>query len=724
MTRFVKWAIFVAGLWLLAACTPPAADQFFSVDTTADTVDANPGDGLCADAAGDCSLRAAVMEGNANPNTTEINLAPGETYTLTIAGANEDASATGDLDLTERTYIRTPIGSAPATIDANGLDRVIDVRSGDFHFLEGLVITGGNVTGGFPNGQGGGVRMQTGLVGIEDTRITGNASDLNGSGVWAGNPSNGGLLWVEDSTIDNNNGNGGVFARTAVRFETNVTVTNNVGGPANHQVIIEGGDFIARFSTIASDDGNALVLSTPSTTADITDSVVVGNTSCGLFGATGPVASSTIFSDTTCGQGAGNFVEPNTLLDPLANNGGPVPTRMPFNQAPFVDSVPAASCALSYDARQQARPFNGACDPGAVEAQADEAPDRFVVDATFDDVDTNIGDGVCGTFTNLCTLRAAIQEGNASPNRADIVLPVGSSHTLSIAGVDENAAATGDLDITEDTNITVALNGEATVDADGLDRVFHIIGDANASLSNLVVTGGDTAGGVIGVGGGGVNVQTTGSVTIDQTQITGNTSVPSGGGLKHSNGDLVVTRSTIDDNFSANFGGGILVNGDVTLDEVTVTGNSTAGANGAIDAEIAVENGTLDVSYSTIVADGGVALDLFNGSSSFFASAIDGGCVLGGGHTVTSSVNNVWSDDVCDNGSFSFINTPANVAALADNGGPVPTMMPNLGSALLDANGALFPECIANDFDARGEPRPFNGNCDIGAVEAQAGEAV
>ena len=152
----------------MAGCIPPAAAQFFVVDTTADTVDVNPGDGVCADSGGNCSLRAAVMEANADPNTTEIQLTGGTTYTLTIAGAGEDSSASGDLDLLERTYIRSAIGSGQATIDGGGLDRVIDIVSGHYHFLEGLDITGGNSLIVGDDGHGGGVLARTGLVGIED----------------------------------------------------------------------------------------------------------------------------------------------------------------------------------------------------------------------------------------------------------------------------------------------------------------------------------------------------------------------------------------------------------------------------------------------------------------------------------------------------------------------------------------------------------------------------
>jgi CSLREA domain-containing protein len=48
----------------------------FTVNSTADTVDANPGDGLCADSNGQCTLRAAIQESNQEPipNVTSTNV--------------------------------------------------------------------------------------------------------------------------------------------------------------------------------------------------------------------------------------------------------------------------------------------------------------------------------------------------------------------------------------------------------------------------------------------------------------------------------------------------------------------------------------------------------------------------------------------------------------------------------------------------------------------------
>ena len=46
--------------------SPATAAENFIVNSTADMVDANPGDGLCeTDITGDCTLRAAIQEANA-----------------------------------------------------------------------------------------------------------------------------------------------------------------------------------------------------------------------------------------------------------------------------------------------------------------------------------------------------------------------------------------------------------------------------------------------------------------------------------------------------------------------------------------------------------------------------------------------------------------------------------------------------------------------------------
>src|SRR5690606_411244 len=53
-----------------------ALTQVFQVGTSVDTVDTDPGDGVCANSAGSCSLRAAVMEANAKPGPDVIRFHP------------------------------------------------------------------------------------------------------------------------------------------------------------------------------------------------------------------------------------------------------------------------------------------------------------------------------------------------------------------------------------------------------------------------------------------------------------------------------------------------------------------------------------------------------------------------------------------------------------------------------------------------------------------------
>jgi CSLREA domain-containing protein len=74
--------------------------------------------------------------------------------------------------------------------------------------------------------------------------------------------------------------------------------------------------------------------------------------------------------------------------------------------------------------------------------------DTFVVNSTLDDVDATPGDGNCWTVGGRCTLRAAIQETNALAGDDTIELPAGVFY-LTRAGGGEDAAATGDLDITD-----------------------------------------------------------------------------------------------------------------------------------------------------------------------------------------------------------------------------------------------------------------------------------
>src|SRR6266511_2886941 len=137
----------------IAAVPAPAAHAAtIGVDTNADelTVDGN------------CSLREAIRAANLNaavdacpagsgaaPDTLTL---PSNTYTLSIAGANEDAALSGDLDITGDLTITGAL-STTTIIDGDALDHVFDVISGTV-LMSNVTVRNGS-EGGIFNRSGG-----------------------------------------------------------------------------------------------------------------------------------------------------------------------------------------------------------------------------------------------------------------------------------------------------------------------------------------------------------------------------------------------------------------------------------------------------------------------------------------------------------------------------------------------------------------------------------------
>ena len=191
-----------------------------SVNTFVDTVDANPGDGVVADATGAVSLRAAVMEAGALAGDDTIILSDG-TYSLGINGDDEEFAASGDLDIfdTQGTLTIRGAGAELTTIDASMLERVFHVTNGGSLILDGVTITGGLVEG---SQDGGGIRNDAGTVEIRNSVVTGNTSLDDGGGI-----NNAGTLTITNSTISENSttNNGG-----AIRNIGTLTISNTLIG--------------------------------------------------------------------------------------------------------------------------------------------------------------------------------------------------------------------------------------------------------------------------------------------------------------------------------------------------------------------------------------------------------------------------------------------------------------------------------------------------------------
>jgi CSLREA domain-containing protein len=227
--------VVVALAWLLTVAplpwpVPSVMAATFTVNTTDDTADASPGDGVCADSAGRCSLRAAVMEANAlggGPHT--IVLQAGQTYTLSKdtdgAGHRTDSGADNDdLDITSTIIIqgngaviqRDP--SLPCNLDAvaeAGEFRIFHVQTGGSLTLDALTISNGcaGTTAGIFNDRGGAIFNINGIVNVINSTVSQNRAVYAGGGIFQYQ----GTLNIINSTISENyisgpGGGGGISA--------------------------------------------------------------------------------------------------------------------------------------------------------------------------------------------------------------------------------------------------------------------------------------------------------------------------------------------------------------------------------------------------------------------------------------------------------------------------------------------------------------------------------
>ncbi len=100
----------------------------------------------------------------------------------------------------------------------------------------------------------------------------------------------------------------------------------------------------------------------------------------------------------------------------------------------------------------------------------------FFVNSLSDSHDSLLGDGIAADANGFTTLRAALEEANASIGADTITLP---------AGVVTLSAANGPLAVTE--NVTIFGSGASTIDGTAFNEVFAIHGAAQLQLDHVTV---------------------------------------------------------------------------------------------------------------------------------------------------------------------------------------------------------------------------------------------
>ncbi|MDQ3724519.1 MAG: right-handed parallel beta-helix repeat-containing protein [Actinomycetota bacterium] len=365
----------------------------------------------------------------------------------------------------------------------------------------------------------------------------------------------------------------------------------------------------------------------------------------------------------------------------------------------------------------------------------------ITVNTTFD---TAPALGECqGGAPSDCSLRQAIDVANGTEGPDTIVLPAG-HYLLTIKGDEEDENQTGDLDLTNKGEVTIAGAGARTtvIDAAGLeDRVIDIQPGAALSLAKATVTGGD----VSDENGGGIRAGEV-VLTLNQVSVRGNVSRNSGrgGGIAALNSQTTIAASLIAENRNSGDGGGLwledgetsLVNttiaynvvdtslypsqptwgaygggmevdgGHLAMQNVTITGNSVADNNGGEDGLGAgIEGEPLTAAIVNTIVYGNTAT---NADSPRQCTSV----LLSEGHNLEQQPPA--GEKRCFEAPTDLIADPL-FGPLANNGGETDTVALSTGSAAIDTGD--LTRCPATD--QRGLLRPQFGGCDIGAFEVQ-----
>src|SRR3954451_2889549 len=203
----------VSAIAVLMSCAPAFASTI-DVSTNADTVSDD----------GQCSLREAItaafthlpsgakagecVAGDGNQDT--VKLGAGKFVLTRVPAADENDNAFGDLDIRSSLTLQGA-GAASTTIDANKIDRVIEVRTGARAAIEGVTITDGKAPSGVDGAAGaaGGGILSDGpqTLTVHDSVVTLNRAGNGSAGLQVAMP--GGVGGAPGGNAGGNGGNGG-----------------------------------------------------------------------------------------------------------------------------------------------------------------------------------------------------------------------------------------------------------------------------------------------------------------------------------------------------------------------------------------------------------------------------------------------------------------------------------------------------------------------------------
>ena len=572
-------------------------------------------DGNCDN---DCSLREAINFANAAPGDDRILMPSNGIFDLGSAlpalssniailgnGSTVDRNSAGNYSVfTVSSGATVTIGSLTLT---NGGDTSISggaINNNGTLTLNNCILSGNNAGNG-------------GAINTSGTLTLNNCTLSNNTGTAGGAIENNGTLIVNNSTFNGNTTTsyGGAIFNDSMATLTNCTLTDNQAATGGGALSDNTGDetFVLSHCTIAGNrsltagsGGGLDFFST--TSATLSHTILAGNTANGALSnynsTSGPPPLHSngynLSDDAPSGlTGSGDLINnANINLGALADNGGPTQTLALLSGSAAINAGdPTFAPPPSTDQRGFLRVSGGRIDIGAFELDTAQSGPTFVVNVTTDN-----DDGAC--TENNCSLREAINAANAHAGTDTISIPLTDTITLggalpditgsvtiqgAVSGTTMNAA-----DLSACNAAAAACASPATtVDAGGLSRHFVVAPSITVILSKLRLINGHNA-------ANGGSISNNGTLTVNNCTLSGNSSDFNGGAISN-NTTLTVNSSTFNGNTSTHYGGAIFNANVVTLNSSTLTDNQAALGGGALSDNNGSE--TFVLSHCTIAGN-------------------------------------------------------------------------------------------------------------------------